>query len=197
MSSTEFSTSPLITPRRLKALNRAEAFALRPAWADLGVLLSDDPEDDGGIEPELDLFEVRIPGEGPLIIRYPAISAAVLFELTRHGNSIVSNKNKEGGALYAKLTFAKHAKDSMPAWRIVVNAKAGQAVYQRGEPGDSRPENLEILPSGKPKKDARVVALRHAVELAREANADASAYEANLLALLELHDELLLGRPPY
>lgn len=197
MSSNEFSASPLITRERLEVLDRAEAFSSLPAWAAGGILLSIDPGGDSGLELEFDVFEVPISGVCPLIARFPAISAAILFELTRYGNSIATNRNRIGGEVYAKLTFGQHAKDSMPAARIIMDALPRQAVFQMGNPGEYRPEYLEKRGAGKSIKDARTVAIKHALEAALEARADALAYEANLLVLLEFHDELLLGRFAY
>ncbi|MFK5599788.1 hypothetical protein ACFZ8E_22710 [Methylobacterium sp. HMF5984] len=170
--------------------DRTEAFARLPDWARGGESAGSD------LDIADDVFTVRVDGAEPLISKFPFIGAAILVELTRYGNGIVTNPNGTGSN-YVKITFAKHPKDSMPVSRIIADALPRQAVHPVGDLGDYRPEFLEKRGAGKAAKNARETAVRHSVELCREAGADADAYEANLRALFEMHDDLLLGRFDY
>ncbi|TNC09032.1 hypothetical protein FF100_27390 [Methylobacterium terricola] len=192
MSDSKFVSSPLITPERLKG-DRQAALSLLPDWAQHGVDLGDD------IEAELSKFVVIVHGKGtdPITVELPLISTVILCELTRHGNSIVANPNRHGGEVYVKLSFARHAMDTMPISRIILNATEKKAVRQWAGPGKLDPDYLELAGAGNAKKAARAVAVKHAVELARDAGADAAEYEANLGRLFLMHDELVLKLADY
>ncbi len=192
MSDNKFASSPLITPERLKDNLRA-ALSLLPDWARHGVILGED------LELALAEFFVIVQGEGtePVRTKLPLLSAVILCELTRHGNSIVANPNRLGGEVYVKLSFARHSKDTMPVSRIILDAIAKKAVRQGGGPGDLHPEFLELRGAGNAKKAAREVAVKHAVELAQDAGVDAAAYEKNIWRLFFMQDELVLGTTEY
>lgn len=194
MAESGFVVSPLMTPERLLA-DRRGAFSIAPDWAKGGAIIAPD------LPLEDDAFVVRVGAIKPVVMTLHVPSAGILFELTRFGNSITTNRNSSSrdpaGRIYPKLTFADHPEDTMPVSRIVLAAGPHQSVRMGEDTGDLRPSLLSLQGAGKPTKDAREVAIRHSVALAQRAAADVHAYERNLHALFLLHDELLLGTAGY
>ncbi len=193
-----FASSPLITRERLSNCADEDGldalFSPAPAW----VLMCK------SVGPE------TLPNEAKMVLRVgrkhkreyalSAVSLAILYELTRYGNSAATNINRPAGSkaarVYLKLTFKGAAKNNQPAHRIVAGVGLHQqALYPKATPGgliDLHPDNLAIDGGGKPEKNARKVAMSHAERCARAyaSEADAVAYLANLNALLAFHDEV-------
>jgi hypothetical protein len=141
------------------------------------------------------------PGGYPL----PVVSLAVLFELTRYGDTILVDANKKPsskGAIYY-LTFkpAASAKDTISVSRIIGGLGPHQvARTPKDTPNDLTPENWAVEGGGKPTKDARAIAIRYAEERARHHHAggtapEVEAYLTNLHALFTYHDEVLRLQP--
>ena len=186
-----FAHSPLITPERLKD-NHDDALLPAPPWAIVSTSADREaPIDDAAMS-------VQIEGKHPGSYTFSALSLAVLFELTRFGNSITTNTNKRRGsheaAYYLKITFRGAAKDNMPVSRIIAGAGPHQIVRTPHDlPRGLHSAGLAVDGGGKPTKHAREVAMRHAERCAR-AHADADnvqAYLDNLKALFAYHDKLL------
>lgn len=191
MARTEFANSPLITPERLKA-DRAEALSVLPSWLHACGLA--DPD----LPLEDDAATLYVGKTALVGITLSPIVAAAVFELTRFGNSVATNGN--GGPdedMHVRLTLAGNAKDNQTIQRLVMNVGLHRRVELGVDRSDLRAENLSTVGDGKSRKDARETAIKHAIELARRAEADVVAYEANLRALFELHDELHLGTYDY
>lgn len=200
MSDNKFASSPLITPERLK-LDYREALSIVPTWAELRSFTDQSFESNmDGLEN--DVFTIAVgsskarPGKTPTKTAwaFAVCAGAFLSELTRYGNSAATNGN--GGPNekpHARLTFAGHAEDNQTIQRLVTAAGLhAQCVMNADNRRDLRAEGLSLTGGGKAIKEAREVAVAHAIENARKAGADVEAYERNLWALFILHDELHL-----
>jgi hypothetical protein len=190
---TNFSASPLITPERLKA-DLHEAFKLKPAWTGpCGLADEELPWDDN----------VLVLAAGQKHIepyQLDTVSGAALFELTRFGNSVTTNRNTRAGdpaeRWYLKMTFSDAQEDNMPVSRLVTDAQPRQAVRVGENRRDLRWESLTKQGAGKPTTAARETAVAHAERAARlnsPEGFDVAAYVANLWALFLLHDEVCAG----
>lgn len=185
-----FSASPLITPERLER-DLAEALGVTPQWAEWFALADPDAL------PGESMAVVRLGDKHPNQYNLPAVSAAILFELTRFGNSLTTNTNGEDddplARYYPKLTYAGAAKDNTPVSRIIKAASPREAILASHDPRDLHPDALGRRGAGKPRKESREVALRHAESGARKHAGDEAtvkAYVANLDALFAYHDDL-------
>lgn len=146
---------------------------------------------------------VRVGDKHPDQYSLTAVSLAILFELTRFGNSVTTNTNGKAGSKsaqhYLKLTFRHAPKDNMPVSRIIAGAGPHQAVATNNEfPRNLHPDGLTTVGAGKPAKNARAVAMGHAERRARDqlcAEAEVRAYLDNLGALFAFHDELFAITP--
>lgn len=131
----------------------------------------------------------------PVMLSAPQYAA--LLELTRYGHSVATNRNSSTPpAIYAKLTFRDAAHDNFPLDRLWVDAGPNEAakLSQRKHPlltQDHRRDNLETYGAGKPEKEARLVAIAHAVRLAGSAP-EVNAYRANLERLFAAVDQELV-----
>jgi hypothetical protein len=186
-----FSSS--ITPDRLKHAH-ANVFSPAPPW----VIVCESADESLPLDEAK--MVVRLGGSYPESYSLPAISLAILFELTRFGNTVLVDANNPdtAKALYY-LTFkpSASAKDTISVNRIIAGAGPHQAVRTPKQlPTDLTPDNLAIKNAGKPTKDARLVAMRYAEERARDhAGAAVEAYLNNLRALFACHDDLLGVQP--
>ncbi len=185
-----FSTSPLITPERLER-DLAEALSVTPQWAEWFALADPDAL------PAESMAVVRLGDKHPNQYFLPACSVAVLFEMTRFGNSVTTNTNSEdddpSARYYPKLTYAGATKDNTPVSRIIMAASPREAILASHDPRDLHPDALGRRGAGKPSKESREVALRHAERCARkhaDDEATVMAYLANLDALFAYHDRL-------
>jgi hypothetical protein len=192
-----FTTSPLITPDRLRQGDLDEVFRPAPPWAVACVC----------VDKTLPLDEakmvVQLGGSYPGGYPIPVVSLAVLFELTRYGNTILVDANRKPsskGAIYY-LTFkpSASAKDTISVSRIIGGLGAHQvARTPKDIPNDLTPANWAVEGAGKPSKDARAIAMRYAEERANHHACTAhevEAYLANLRALFAYHDEVLHLQP--
>lgn len=198
MSDNAFAATPLITPERLKADYR-EALSVAPTWAG-SPAFTEQGFDSNAEGLEDDVLVIAIgnsaarPGKAPTKTdwAFAVCAAAFLFELTRYGNSAATNGN--GGPnekLHARLTFTGHAEDNQTIQRLVTGAGLhAQCVMNPDNRRDLRAEGLSLTGGGKAVKEAREIAVAHALENARKCDADVKAYERNLWALFILHDEL-------
>ncbi|WP_162561432.1 hypothetical protein [Methylobacterium terrae] len=203
MSDNEFASSPLITPERLK-LDYRDALSVAPAWAGSPSFTEQDfDSNEEGLAGDVLTIAVGTskarPGKPPTKTAWMlgVCSGAILFELTRHGNSGATNGN--GGPnekSHFRITFAGNAEDNQTVQRLVTGAGLrAKCVMNADNRRDLRAEGLSLTGGGKAIKEAREVAVAHATENARKAGADVEAYERNLWALFILHDELHLD--PY
>lgn len=213
-----FASSPLITPERLKA-NCAEALAALPPWADTHALAQgDDPTLE--VEHQKVAFHVRRSsrakdkregirgGNRDTPWGLTAVFIAILAEVTRYGNSVNLNPNRGKERLDAlfhlELALSGDGYEHFPVGRLINNATAKREVKLSTEGHfrhDLHPANLTEVEGGKPKHDARAVAIRHAQRRAEKASlpaAEVKAYVDNLYALFVYHDELYgLARSDY
>jgi hypothetical protein len=189
--SLSFASSPLITPERL---SRGPEEALRPTppWA-VRIALAD-PE----APLDFSICVMRLGETRPDQYNIHVLSVAILFELTRFGNSVATNSNRRGGDAhakdYVKITYSGAPHDDTPIARIIMGAKPREAVISAPNPRNLDPAELGMRGAGKPTKDARAIAMSHAERCAREQalpEAEVSAYLENLVALFAFHDELL------
>lgn len=198
---TPFLFAPLITPARLRADWR-EALAIRPQWAASMFEVDADGEDLDHTSAGL----VAVVGRTrPQPLNLSPLTAAILFELTRHNERGIhtnTNGSKPLPKVYAKLIFSTQApQDATPLLRLIGNAKDGERAKPVNSPRDLSPENVQIEPHPHPRKDAREVNIKHAREAA-EASArewagrvsiDVDAYVANLRALFAALDATAAG----
>lgn len=186
-----FASSPLITPERL-ARSVPEALALAPPWVIVHELA--DPE----LGPSEFKAAVRVGDKHPDEYSLASVSLAILFEVTRYGNSVTTNTNKRAGSkaaiIYLKIIYAGASKDNTPVSRLIMDARPHQAVRTNAEqPRELHPDGLTEEGAGKPRKDARANAMKHAEARAREhgcGEAEVKAYLDNLNALFAYHDGL-------
>jgi hypothetical protein len=186
-----FASSPLITPERLTQ-DPAEALGCTPPWTLVCGLAG--PE----TLPAEAVAVVRVGDKHPDQYFMPAVSLAIIFELTRFGNSVTTNTNKKAGSevalYYLKITFRGASEDNMPVSRIITGAGPRQAVLAPPElPHNLHPDGLTIQGAGKPTKEARATAMRHADRCAKDygcTDAEVASYRANLRELFSFHDEL-------
>jgi hypothetical protein len=188
-STSDFRSSPLITPERLKR-DHKEALHLAPPWASIHEIAHNEDE------LEHSKAVVRIDGEHPGIEHILALSLAFLFELTRFGHSVARNINGKAddpkALVFVKVTYRGAEYDDTTMGRLIVDAPPGKIVA-RLDVKDHHPDLL-VVRGGSAKKATRAIAMKHAERLAREVGAsevEIAAYLSNLRALLALHDELL------
>jgi hypothetical protein len=191
MQSKAFIHSPLITPSRLAA-DVTSALAIAPLWASLAALADDDPD----LPMIENLVVVRVGDVAPDQYLVHPISLAILFELTRPGGlSVTTNRNHKAAIsrhrFYLKLTFTDAPEDNMPVSRLVMDAKPREAVIASDDLRDLHPAALRKSGGGKPTKNARAVAMKHARSRAESKSPDGfdlDEYVENLWALFAFHD---------
>jgi hypothetical protein len=193
-----FATSPLITPDRLRREDLDEVFGPAPPWAVACTPAYPEP-----LPPDEAKMEVQLGGRYPGGYSLPTASLAILFELTRYGNTVLVDADRKPslkGALYY-LTFkpSASAKDTISVSRILGGlGKHQRARTPKDTPHDLTPENWSVEGGGSPSKDARAISMRYAEERARHHGRTApevEAYLVNLRALFTYHDEVLRLQP--
>lgn len=199
-TTTDFASSPLITPERLEADPQA-ALAVRPAW--LHAVHLEYPEgheeDPARFTPAVALVLGRkhVTSRG-----FSLPQVAFMMEITRFpGASIVTNHNGTGRH-YVRIAFDGYPEDLTMLSRVFSGATEYVQTKVDGIQSDMRAENLRHDPAEKIGKDARQVVLGHAERIAKQLEASgrmpphltAEAYLDNLRRLLVLIDQEATGR---
>lgn len=185
----DFASSPLITPERLDA-SLVEALGAAPAWA-IWYALADDEA-----SPSESMAVVRLGDKHPNQYPLPAVSLAILFEITRYGNSATTNTNSqeddEDARYYPKVTYRGATKDDTTVGRLIMAALPRQRIIPAKDGMRTlHPASLGREPDRKATKDARAIAMHHCERVAREHRAsdgEVQAYLDNLRALFAYHD---------
>lgn len=177
-----FRDAPLLTPARLLAPDWQRCFDVLPEWAQ------------GGTTILGDTVFFTVDGKPPLSIGMPPLEAGLALELTRYGHALVSNAsiNRPGAYVCVKYSIWGMAKDTMPFRRILSGAdKAERAVAHEIE-CDYSAANVAFKPDAHAKKDARILALFHALRIATEVMGlpfDTEPYAENIQALYRAIDD--------
>lgn len=107
-----FATSPLITPDRLSQGDLDEVFRPAPPWV---IVCS--PVDDEAWPLDEAKMVVQLGGSYPGGYPVLAISLAILFEITRYGNTILVDANRKpsskGASYYLTFKPTASAKDTI------------------------------------------------------------------------------------
>jgi hypothetical protein len=202
MENPAFISSPPITPARLQTeADLFEKFA-HPKWARFA----------GPVRDDLSLAETPccliVGTKREIAFLISGISLAILFEVTRYGNSVTTNttgKRDEPEASWSlKVTFSRSKTSTLR--RLVCGAGSGTAVMRqgalrsqaaspaevRGMLEDHRLENFYAESAGRPSKAARAVAISEACKAAKRSGVKETtidAYAENLRNLFEFHDQ--------
>jgi len=195
LTSPKFAQSPLITPARVRT-ELGRVFAAAPRWA-LVEVVDHDPNR---------VFEENVCAVAAgtkakrIVYRVNPLIVAALFEITRFGNSVVTNANRPQddpkGKPYLRATFAGAAEDHVTVGRLVINAGPheeavmAEAVTERATT-ELRVEYLGKTSSGSAVKSARPTAVEHAEAAARKhapPDFNITAYVGNIWALFAEHD---------
>jgi len=212
----DFAQSDLITPQTLQT-DSDVLLRANPKWAESAELVTYREQDPDG---SFDLMVVSIyrprnggpsaktsardDNSGPWSVTLSDYAA--FLEVTRYGNNIIVGTNGKAGApgalFYPKMTFTGFPNDKFPLTRLIIGAGPNEQVKQR-EKGQEEParlftHNLHPFhlgrePAAKPQKDARSLAIFHALRCAERAGISASEvqdYISNIHNLYAYHDAL-------
>lgn len=200
-ATTDFASSPLITPERLAAEPQA-ALAVRPAWVRrvFFVAPGPHPEPNPAVQPPVIIWAGKT---RTLYEAHTTLAAAIMWEITRlPGLSIAVNSNG-GAGNYLRFTIGDEGEDLTTVSRFLSNAGPHEQVNKtKGRKWDMRTETLRVSRAGKPSKESRSVVMGHVERIAREVeergafppHITAETYLANLYRLIAMADLEATGR---